>query len=83
MIGITYDENGYVENPFESAASESAPEEAVLTCMDGSMPDANGCCAGEIYTDMGDCAIKQHFVAKKVCRYENSSYLCIPQLKGA
>ena len=54
MIGITYDENGYVENPFESAASEPAPEEAVLTCMDGSMPDANGCCAGEIYTDMGE-----------------------------
>lgn len=52
MIGITYDEDGYVENPFAEAAP--APEEAVLTCMDGSLPDANGCCAGEIYTDMGE-----------------------------
>lgn len=25
-----------------------------ITCIDGSMPDENGCCAGEIYTDMGD-----------------------------
>ncbi len=54
MLGITYDDEGYVENPFESAESEPAPEEAVLTCMDGSLPDANGCCAGEIYTDMGE-----------------------------
>lgn len=23
-------------------------------CFDGSSPDKNGCCAGEIYTDMGD-----------------------------
>ena len=53
MIGITYDDEGYVENPFDSS-SDAAPEEAVLTCMDGSLPDANGCCAGEIYTDMGE-----------------------------
>jgi len=26
----------------------------VLTCEDGTPPDANGCCAGEIYTDMGE-----------------------------
>ena len=24
------------------------------TCPDGSGPDTNGCCPGEIYTDMGD-----------------------------
>ena len=52
ILGLTYDDQGYVENPFESSAA--APEEAVLTCMDGSLPDANGCCAGEIYTDMGE-----------------------------
>lgn len=23
-------------------------------CLDGTVPDKNGCCAGEIYTDMGD-----------------------------
>ena len=54
MIGITYDDEGYVENPYSEPATEAAPEEAVLTCMDGSLPDANGCCAGEIYTDMGE-----------------------------
>lgn len=25
-----------------------------LKCLDGTTPDSNGCCAGEIYTDMGD-----------------------------
>ena len=53
MVGITYDDNGVVENPFGSP-EPSAPAEPVLTCMDGSLPDANGCCAGEIYTDMGE-----------------------------
>lgn len=24
------------------------------TCQDGSQPDKHGCCAGEIYTDMGE-----------------------------
>lgn len=24
------------------------------TCVDGSVPDKNGCCTGEVYTDMGD-----------------------------
>ncbi|MBP3545429.1 MAG: hypothetical protein J6J82_03945 [Alphaproteobacteria bacterium] len=23
-------------------------------CLDGTNPDKNGCCAGEVYTDMGD-----------------------------
>lgn len=23
-------------------------------CLDGSQPDKNGCCDGELYTDMGD-----------------------------
>lgn len=25
-----------------------------ITCPDGNDPDKNGCCAGEVYTDMGD-----------------------------
>ncbi len=55
MIGITYDDEGYVVNPFDTpVADEVAPAEEVLTCLDGSMPDANGCCAGEIFTDMGE-----------------------------
>ena len=28
--------------------------ESVALCMDGMRPDANGCCAGEVYTDMGE-----------------------------
>lgn len=55
MIGIQYNEDGNVINPYETPAPLTATaEEAVLTCMDGSLPDANGCCAGEIYTDMGE-----------------------------
>lgn len=56
VLGLTYDEDGYVENPFEKKKEEVAIEATatVLTCEDGSLPDANGCCAGEIYTDMGD-----------------------------
>lgn len=57
VLGLTYDEEtGAIENPFESKDDEVIIEaaETVLTCEDGSLPDANGCCAGEIYTDMGD-----------------------------
>ena len=25
-----------------------------LKCLDGSRPDPNGCCAGEVYTDLGE-----------------------------
>jgi hypothetical protein len=51
MIGVTYDEDGNIENPY---AKQEQPVENVITCFDGSIPDANGCCAGEIYTDMGE-----------------------------
>lgn len=57
VLGLTYDEEtGAIENPFEEKEDEVIIEasETVLTCEDGSLPDANGCCAGEIYTDMGD-----------------------------
>lgn len=56
VLGLTYDEDGYIENPFEEKEEEVVMEAAttVLTCEDGSLPDANGCCAGEIYTDMGE-----------------------------
>lgn len=55
VLGLVYDEEtGAIQNPFnppEAPAEEVAP---VLTCEDGNPPDANGCCAGEIYTDMGE-----------------------------
>ena len=55
ILGVQYNDDGSVVNPYETpAAPVMEPEDAALTCMDGSLPDANGCCAGEIYTDMGD-----------------------------
>ena len=52
VLGLEYDEEtGAIKNPFEKPAPE--PTVQVLTCQDGNPPDENGCCAGEIYTDMG------------------------------
>ena len=51
MIGVSYDADGNIENPYDK---QTQPVEEVITCFDGSLPDVNGCCAGEIYTDMGD-----------------------------
>ncbi|MDO4423887.1 MAG: TrbI/VirB10 family protein [Pseudomonadota bacterium] len=56
ILGIQYNDDGTVKNPYASAP-EPAPEAAaadVLLCLDGTEPDANGCCTGEIYTDMGE-----------------------------
>ncbi len=53
VLGLTYDEDtGAIVNPFQTLPKEEAP--ATITCEDGTNPDANGCCTGEIYTDMGD-----------------------------
>lgn len=54
VLGLKYDEEtGSIQNPFQSAPATAA--EPVITCPDdGTLPDANGCCTGEIYTDMGE-----------------------------
>ena len=57
VLGLQYAEDGEtILNPFKkpsaAAAAVSGPEP--ITCDDGSAPDANGCCTGETYTDMGD-----------------------------
>ena len=52
ILGFTYDDDGLLENPWE-VKKPDAPAEEEITCDDGSAPDANGCCAGETYTDMG------------------------------
>ena len=55
ILGIQYNDDGTVVNPYETPVTEApAAEDTALTCMDGSLPDENGCCAGEIYTDMGE-----------------------------
>jgi hypothetical protein len=56
VLGLKYNEDGSIKNPYqsESKPAEAAPAENVITCEDGLAPDANGCCTGEIYTDMGE-----------------------------
>ncbi len=50
VLGLTYGDDGTIQNPFNTPAEEVP----ALQCEDGTAPDANGCCTGEIYTDMGD-----------------------------
>jgi type IV secretory pathway VirB10-like protein len=52
VLGLQYDDEGYVKNPFEKTPQPAEPE--VLTCDDGNAPDSNGCCPGETFTDMGE-----------------------------
>ncbi len=54
VLGMQYadDDKTTLLNPFQPFPKEEAP--ATITCEDGSNPDANGCCTGEIYTDMGE-----------------------------
>ena len=55
ILGLTYDDSGAIQNPFESTTStETAPVENVITCEGGALPDEYGCCPGETYTDMGE-----------------------------
>ncbi len=56
VLGLKYDEEtGAIENPFEKP-EKPAVEEVVeqIMCEGDIAPDANGCCPGEIYTDMGE-----------------------------
>jgi len=54
VLGLKYNDNGAIENPFQKSSSKSGATESLIKCTDGSSPDSNGCCPGEIYTDMGD-----------------------------
>lgn len=55
VLGLKYnEETGAIENPFNAPPPVAAETADVLLCLDGTEPDANGCCTGEIYTDMGD-----------------------------
>lgn len=61
VLGLKYNEDGTIQNPYEKQPSSSntgigetvAGSADVVTCQDGSAPDTNGCCPGEVYTDMG------------------------------
>ena len=52
VLGLSYDDKGNIINPFAKPAADV--EEDSLTCEDGEPFDANGCCPGETFTDMGD-----------------------------
>ena len=57
VLGLKYDtETGAIENPFNQPEAPAAVEEVVeqIMCEGNIAPDANGCCPGEIYTDMGE-----------------------------
>lgn len=78
VLGLTYNDEGAIQNPFESAPQpatdvlmDTGAESGGLTCNDGNLPDSNGCCAGETYTDMG-----------YVDEATGSSYACCPDSGG-
>lgn len=54
VLGMQYadEDKTTLVNPFLTLPKEEAP--ATITCEDGTNPDSNGCCTGEIYTDMGE-----------------------------
>ena len=57
VLGLTYNPDGTIQNPFKSnTTTNTVPttSTSVVTCDGGANPDANGCCPGETYTDMGD-----------------------------
>ncbi|MDO5012808.1 MAG: hypothetical protein Q4E56_04825, partial [Pseudomonadota bacterium] len=54
VLGLKYNDDGSIQNPFQSTKKEEEQATAVITCEDGTNPDANGCCTGEVFTDMGD-----------------------------
>lgn len=54
VLGLKYNEDGSIQNPFQSAKKEAETATTIITCEDGTNPDANGCCTGEVYTDMGE-----------------------------
>ena len=58
VLGLEYNNDGSIKNPFkkETPVNTPAPQQtsSVVTCDGGANPDANGCCPGETYTDMGD-----------------------------
>ena len=53
ILGLQYGDDGLILDPFAKIEADTPGIEETISCDDGSAPDANGCCAGETYTDMG------------------------------
>jgi hypothetical protein len=45
---------GVVVGAFGYANHDMVRFGPALKCLDGTLPDRNGCCTGEVYTNMGD-----------------------------
>ena len=54
VLGLTYNDEGVIENPFNQPSTPVEEAPAQIMCDGNIAPDQNGCCPGEIYTDMGD-----------------------------
>ena len=54
VVGVQYNEDGTVKNPYEKSSTSNEPATAQILCEGDVAPDANGCCPGEVYTDMGE-----------------------------
>ena len=55
ILGVQYNTDGAVQNPYDTGTTTAIEEvEEQILCEGGTPPDANGCCPGEIYTDMGE-----------------------------
>lgn len=51
---VSQQENMFIAAPEYETDAEFYAEEDAESCSDGGAPDANGCCAGEIFTAMDD-----------------------------
>ncbi|MBE6457326.1 MAG: hypothetical protein E7011_00745 [Alphaproteobacteria bacterium] len=45
---------GFILGMWAWSSRDAKPQAPLPLCNDGSIPDHNGCCPGEIYTDMDD-----------------------------
>ena len=63
VLGLKYNDDNTIQNPFQKPKAEpqnvvtGGGDISVVTCDGGANPDANGCCPGETYTDMGDAGM--------------------------
>ncbi len=57
---------------WQNVAEYSLTNTSDVVCPDGNAPDKNGCCAGEVFTDMGDLGFN--------CCPENGDS-CFPPIK--
>ena len=54
ILGLKYEGSEAITNPFAKPVEPEPEQPATIGCLDGTQPDANGCCTGEVYTDMGE-----------------------------